>query len=52
MSRGRSSLRFGAHGAHRWTREWTERTLCEVSARLRLGRYQGKSGHMADISKL
>jgi hypothetical protein len=29
-----------------------ERTLYDVSARLRFGRYQGESGHREDISKL
>ena len=39
-------------GALRWSGEWPERTLYDVSARLRFGRYQVKSGHGADISKL
>jgi hypothetical protein len=43
--------RMGALGAHRRSRERPERTLHDVSARLRFGRYQMKSGRSADISK-
>ena len=43
--------RMGALGAHRRSREQPERTLYDVSARLRFGRYQMKSGRSADISK-
>jgi hypothetical protein len=43
--------RMGALGAHRRSREQPERTLYDVSARLRFGRYQMKSRRSADISK-
>ena len=42
---------LGLLGAHRRSRERPERTLYDVSARLRFGRYQMKSGRSADISK-
>jgi hypothetical protein len=43
---------IGTHGAHGWTREWPERALCDVSAHLRFGCYQVKSGRGVDIAFL
>jgi hypothetical protein len=37
-------------GAPRWSRDWPERTLCDVSKHLRFGRYRVNSGHCADIA--
>ena len=49
VSRGRCR-RIGVLGALKWSREWPERTLCDVSKRLRFGRYRVNSGRGADVS--
>jgi hypothetical protein len=51
VSRGRCRARWCLSGSKVFSGV-PESTLYDVSARLRFGRYQGESGHGADISKL